>query len=293
MREVNPKVKAFILAVLYPFIYIGAQFLVEFSYIFSCMFNEMALHGPAADPAAYAALIETVQTRTYENIHLIMICSAVITVVAALIVARKQGGVQTVALHTRLSAPHLLLAALACGAGMNILTGILMEVAPVPQALEESYLELVGESIFSGSVWMQTLSSVLFIPIAEEIIFRGLIAKTLRKAFSFGVTLVFQAVLFTLIHMHPYQMLYVFPMALLLGLLFLWSDNLLVPIMTHMAYNGLSVFLTAAAPEGDGGYSAMAVCLLLLVGVAGFVYMYRNRLRPPLLAKNRGRGGDL
>jgi membrane protease YdiL (CAAX protease family) len=88
----------------------------------------------------------------------------------------------------------------------------------------------------------------LFVPIAEEVLFRGWIQRGFEHAFGRWPALWFTAFAFALVH-HPWQ---VMPPLLLLGLFFGWlrlvTGGLAAPIVAHVLQNGVTLAIVLFAP---------------------------------------------
>ena len=112
--------------------------------------------------------------------------------------------------------------------------------------------------------------SILFIftvvilgPIAEELLFRGLIKSYIKKSVNkpegIIVINIIQALLFGLYHGNIIQGVYAFIFGLLLGGLALKSGNLLIPTLLHIIING-SLFLIPKEL-----YSSLPISFIIMV----------------------------
>lgn len=94
------------------------------------------------------------------------------------------------------------------------------------------------------------------VPIAEELLFRGLLFRWLRQRFDFGAAAFISAAVFGVAHARPDQIV----IAGLLGLPMAWlyekSRSLAPAILMHQTYNSLALMMTFAAvwfaPEPTG-----------------------------------------
>ncbi|MCD7882190.1 MAG: CPBP family intramembrane metalloprotease, partial [Lachnospiraceae bacterium] len=84
----------------------------------------------------------------------------------------------------------------------------------------------------------------LFVPIAEELIFRGLVYARMRIRLQVGSAAFFSALLFALYHGNPIQAIYAFPMAIVLALLYEHGGKLIYPILFHMGANLAAILTT-------------------------------------------------
>ena len=96
------------------------------------------------------------------------------------------------------------------------------------------------------SPWLLQAGAVgIGIPVAEELVFRGLVFARLRKKMDFWAAAGLSAALFALYHGNVLQGVYAF----LMGLLFSWimerEKTIGAPLVTHMAANFTSLAMTA------------------------------------------------
>lgn len=116
------------------------------------------------------------------------------------------------------------------------------------------------------------ITTVLFAPVLEELIFRGCILESLKK-YSTSFAVVFSALLFALLHLNLYQGLPVFGMGLVFGWIYVRTGSLRTTIVLHLI-NNLVAMISGYLP--DLAYLFLEIVLLLL-SVAGIVFMVRER----------------
>jgi membrane protease YdiL (CAAX protease family) len=126
---------------------------------------------------------------------------------------------------------------------------------------------------------------------AEELVFRGVIQKNLVRWFrSRHVGVWLAAALFSAIHMQFFGFVPRFVLGLVLGYLYEWSGNILVPMAAHFTQNGLQLLLLFLAQHGYFGEDfnpdsneALPWPTVLLSGLltAGLLYFLRQRLDAP------------
>jgi membrane protease YdiL (CAAX protease family) len=111
--------------------------------------------------------------------------------------------------------------------------------------MEDGAAELLKDILVMDSVgsFLITLLLVAVLPgIGEELVFRGILQKqighwTLRPVLSVWIA----AVIFSAIHMQFEGFLPRVLLGAVLGFVYLWSNNLWVPIFVHTMNNGLQV----------------------------------------------------
>lgn len=83
--------------------------------------------------------------------------------------------------------------------------------------------------------------TVFFGPLCEELCFRGLTFNLCRRVMPPFAANVVQALLFGGMHANPLQSIYAFAFGYLLGQIYIETDNLMITILAHIAFNGLGM----------------------------------------------------
>ena len=96
----------------------------------------------------------------------------------------------------------------------------------------------VQEELLSGkSMWIQAAGLGIAVPVAEELIFRGLTYGNMRKYLGVWPSAVLGGALFAVYHGNVMQMLYAFPMGVILCLVYEKCKTIKAPIVLHCAAN--------------------------------------------------------
>jgi membrane protease YdiL (CAAX protease family) len=112
-------------------------------------------------------------------------------------------------------------------------------------------------------------------PIFEEILYRGVITKSLLKSYSPARAIIISALMFGIAHFNPAQI----PTAILAGVLFAWlyyvTGSLIPGIIIHILNNSLSTFypeieLRQIFPSTT--YSIIVLCSLILLILIIFLF---------------------
>ena len=117
------------------------------------------------------------------------------------------------------------------------------------------------------------VTSVVLIPVLEELLYRGILFKTFAESFSYKIAMVLSAALFLL--GHP---MISWPVVFIIGVLLAWiywqTDNLAVTMVIHGTVNFFSTLsiplyalLTANRTIG------ILVCLLVVLLGIGITYL--------------------
>ncbi|UOG74728.1 CPBP family intramembrane metalloprotease [Hymenobacter tibetensis] len=128
--------------------------------------------------------------------------------------------------------------------------------------------------------------------ISEELVFRGVIQRNLVQWFgSRHVGVWLAAAIFSAIHFQFFGFVPRFVLGLVLGYLYEWSGNILVPMVAHFTQNGFQIvllylqqrqMLTAATfdPDSNEALPWWLQLLSLLITGALLWQLYRHTLRP-------------
>ena len=113
--------------------------------------------------------------------------------------------------------------------------------------------------------------TVVFAPLTEEVLFRGLIRTELRTHMKPRAAALLGALLFGLYHGNISQGIYAFLLALCLEPVCEWSGCLLPAVFLHAGANGAAICFTAlesGVPAASGGQSALAVAAGMVLTAA-------------------------
>ncbi len=154
--------------------------------------------------------------------------------------------------------------------GMNLLVSLFNI-----NGIFDSY-EAVETEIFAPGVVFVIIRAVILAPIAEELVFRGLVFRRLKGYTNFWVGALVSSALFGLYHMNLAQGIYAFLFGIVLAAVYHRFNNLLAPILLHFAANLLSVILTYTKAE----YPSMAVYMISMIicfALSAFLYFFMIR----------------
>lgn len=178
-------------------------------------------------------------------------------------------------------------------------------IAMTPLMEASGGFEAANESFFAGRFFYELLGSCLVIPVAEELLFRGVVYGRLKLLFAqkgagasnredassaggvFGISregwiaVFLSAFLFGLVHFNLVQFLYAGLLGLVLAVLYEKSGFLYVPVLGHIAANlaavlraetGVLAFSYEPTAAGIGVTAALAA-----VGVCSIVLYVRKK----------------
>ena len=164
--------------------------------------------------------------------------------------------------------------AVATGAMFGIAVNNLIAMTPLME-VSVGFHE-ANSSFFAGGLVFELLGSCLVIPIAEELLYRGVVFKRLRLLFGIVPAIVLSAVIFGVMHGNVVQLLYAGILGLLLAYLMQSTRKLYTPVLGHIAANVMAV-VRQETGWLDFTYeptvAGISVSLLLLVGTVGLLLL--------------------
>ena len=137
-------------------------------------------------------------------------------------------------------------AVLICFAGggmLNLLWSSVMNLLHITEVFSNT----AQENLLGSQIMIQIVGLGFLVPLTEEMIFRGLIYRRMRKYFPAFLAVIFSALLFAVYHGNPIQMIYAFPMAAVLAVLLEKGKHMMYPTAFHMGANLAAVLLNLLA----------------------------------------------
>lgn len=160
-----------------------------------------------------------------------------------------------------------------CGIAVNNL------IAMTPLMDVSTGFQEANNSFFAGGVIYELLGSCFVIPIAEELLYRGVVYKRLRNLFGTTAAIILSALIFGLVHANLIQFMYAGILGLLLAYLFEATGKLYTPIFGHIAAN-LAAVVRQETGWLDFAYeptvAGIGVSLVLLLAVAVLLLLQRR-----------------
>ncbi len=154
--------------------------------------------------------------------------------------------------------------------GVSLLWIMLAEQLP---ALKDSLnaMNMGNENIGGGSFLGAVVVAVIGAPLIEEIVFRGIVFRSLRRVSPPWVAILVSSVLFGLYHMNTVQIVYATLMGLVAGIIYEKSNNLLFPILVHVA-NNLVAAIQGFIPFESGDIIMNVISLIMIIPMGYIAY---------------------
>lgn len=125
----------------------------------------------------------------------------------------------------------------ACVAFNNLI--ILSSISTVSQGYQET-----SRLVYQSPFLVQMLGLGILVPVAEELVYRGLLFKRMRQNMPFKTAMIFSALIFGVIHGNLVQFIYAGVLGLALAYLYEKTNSLKAPVILHVAMNITSVLAT-------------------------------------------------
>ena len=131
----------------------------------------------------------------------------------------------------------------------------------------EAYEVLIENAGLTEDVsTIMMLYSVCLAPISEELIFRGVTMRIARRAFSFWIANIIQALLFGIFHMNMMQACYAFALGLFLGYICERGGTLYHSILFHFLFNLWGTTASEWLSEANPAFTAFLILFGTTVG---------------------------
>ena len=159
---------------------------------------------------------------------------------------------------------------LIAGFGICGISGLWILLAEQLPSLQKSVeaMNAGAENIAGGNAFGTFMIAVIAAPVVEEILFRGIVLRSMRKFTPAWAAILMSSVLFGVYHLNIVQAVYATLMGVAAGILYERKRNLLFPILVHFA-NNLITMLQDFTPSGAG--ELISIFILIMIAPAGYV----------------------
>lgn len=151
----------------------------------------------------------------------------------------------------------------------------------------EGYLELAeGLDIHVLPAWAMLFIVAVWSPLAEEIVFRAMIYRTLRKGFAFLPAALISGILFGAYHMNWVQGVYAAALGILLAFVYEKTNSLLGCYLFHFMFNLSSYAIEALQkatiiPAVLLGLFLLAMHVVSVVGIGFLIWRFARMYEKP------------
>ena len=173
------------------------------------------------------------------------------------------------------------------GFNPNVILGGLIWLISVRVVVEPISLYLpVAESAAGQGFWA-IITAVLFAPVFEEFIFRGLVLESLLRRHRRSLSVVVSAMLFAIVHFQPSVMFSAFVSGLVLSTIYLHTNSIFSTIILHSINNAIAFSLITLNVEdysyrqvlGGGQLYYIVYAICFVISVIATIETWRRRKR--------------
>lgn len=125
--------------------------------------------------------------------------------------------------------------------------------------------DTVSDSLLNGSLLLQIISVGIAVPIAEELIYRGLVFNRMKNSMDIKVAAVITSLLFGIFHFNLLQGVYAFLLSLLLIYCINFYNSIIPSIIIHSIANISAVLLSYFNVSDIFGNSIWVYILIMAV----------------------------
>lgn len=165
--------------------------------------------------------------------------------------------------------------------GLAVITGVLLAWGLQLLFALTGFTESSESFRNAKAVWINASLPVGFFcfgivtPLAEELLFRGILYNYLRRLFKARSAVILSGVLFGVYHGNPVQGIYAFLMGLFLAYAYEYFGEFKVPVILHMLFNLLALGMEFLKPQR--GALSVACAGSLVMAVFGLLMLHRRK----------------
>ena len=127
-----------------------------------------------------------------------------------------------------------------------VLSRLVMLIIGYPVTIQDVVLIFMAPQSLWSLLALLGLGLIMA-PVAEEMLFRGILLPLLMKCLGAGPAIILSSALFALIHLHVPSFFPLFVLATGLALAYIYTGSLWAPIMMHALFNGMNLSLLLLA----------------------------------------------
>ena len=161
-------------------------------------------------------------------------------------------------------------------AAIGLSQGIAMLMSLTGFVDKSQAFQQVVEHQAATSLLVAFFTSGLVAPIAEELLFRGIIYGYVRRFFDVRTAVVGSAILFGIYHGNMVQSVYAVLMGYLIAYAYEYFGEFKVPLLAHMGINILAILISYTGLAATG-FTSWPVCVALLILGGGALYFMARR----------------
>lgn len=177
-----------------------------------------------------------------ENTMLISLISNIATILVVWLIFKIRKKSFFSELEIKKIRPCGVVALIVFGACMNIVMSMLLNVLPLPESWWAQYNES-SSAVSTDTTIIGMIAAAILAPITEEIVFRGLIYRTISKGCGIWIGAIVSALIFGIMHGAIIWALYAFILGFILAMIYAKTGSLLSSVLVHFGFNAINYFI--------------------------------------------------
>jgi len=160
-----------------------------------------------------------------------------------------------------------------------------MSILPMPDELNTMVEVVRGYGQTKTGFVILFAATAFSPPICEELLYRGILFSSLRRRLKPVPLTIVIALLFSLYHLHPYRIILIFLLGVVLTYVVLRTGSIYLSMLFHFIHNSLSLvfilqlnerFFPAIKYSEEKGFTTTVVVASLLIFIVGVVILERH-----------------
>lgn len=151
--------------------------------------------------------------------------------------------------------------------GITITVSIcIMSLIPILTSIFPQYNRVSEEISKEILTPLMIINALIFAPIFEEILFRGLVFKELIKHTNIIASVITQGVIFGICHLNIVQGIYTCLLGIVMAIVYNWTNSIFASMIIHMGFNILGTIVLPYL------FSGLGISILLISGLSFILF---------------------
>ena len=143
--------------------------------------------------------------------------------------------------HPRLISRKPALLCIISGICLNLSTSALLAVLPLPESFIRNYSSGTESLLYTDNIALSLIYIVILAPLCEEMMFRGFLLHTLKRAFPEKAVVIVVTLAFAIPHIQPIWIIVALVSSCFFTLVRIRYNNLTYPLLMHAGFNFATV----------------------------------------------------
>ena len=186
--------------------------------------------------------------------------------------------------------PYAVIPCVVLGAAFNFFSECAVALIPFPDSVIETYQEIYSY-LGEGNIVLEMIGVVIVTPIVEELVFRGVAYRLMRKRMGAALSVILSAVFFGLAHGNVLSFVYTTALGLLLAVSFEAHGSIFVPIIIHASFNAASYLTEYAFDDPSAGTLALVAAISGALAAAALIFSLNTAKKQKINSQSAERTG--